>query len=884
MWQLRKEQQDHRWSNLLANTFDLSGFGNAERDILEAAVKNGEVDRNSLMELAKDKQSTIKHNSNKLMEWIQQNRPSVSEKDSTQASLIASEQLPYYGSYCGGFSSQGGIVTPMEGVEEQQTNADLSKGNTSLVKSDQTFGTTVLPDSSNAIIHDTLSPSASHATSEAASSPTPLEWYEGFQPLLLTLPDDKWIKTTYWMALRNHKKKSTVAAVLIPNGPAFKIPAPVQLNPFNTNPLHSLSSGTIKLLDIKTIEVTDFCFSANGVAAWFMVGKDIGPNSSGHIVPIFDRNSKSFDCESLRDYRNETVTLRLPGTLTIKDVFWLSVYSPPRLLDLSKQYVPYKDINLPPDLQGTAMGLKRNLMSLFFFWNILAGVLCSEAVINGYDPDYGVFVGSLSNLADGEVEGKVYVINETALQIVNFTYNGKAPDLYFWLDKSEAPTKDGLKVPSFESGITPLGKYDNVERVVLILPGLHKIGSFKSLSLYCYTYEHNFGSVVFPEGLVVPKPQFLSSELRGNRYSVGSGPILIADRRTIKVFGFTFDGDKAPDGYFFVGRGPNVAHDAGVKVPIRGRDTAELITAMNERYRGGQDIIVDLPEDYDINHIDWLSIYCYKFRVDFGHVPISNVSQKIPPFVPPQKKFEDMESQVEGWTVRSILGTANRTNFTMQLGPPGGKRGYQAMARARPSKNVWYVNGYLAEIYLKRGVTYTFIIEGGNDPSTFYNPLYISDDPFGGYSMLSNDERQQVKIYAGSDPTKSAGRQCVWSRRNENEDADKYNSFQEFKQSLQLKCVGGADSAGTLVFTPDHDTPDTLYYQSHANYNMGWKIHVVDELPSNIEDSPEEPYNYEELLERQSLKQDTGANGAPCNCLSTALCFAIVYLLAYFQH
>ncbi|KAK0396912.1 hypothetical protein QR680_001908 [Steinernema hermaphroditum] len=472
------------------DTFDLSGFGNAERDILEAAVKNGEVDRNSLMELAKDKQSTIKHNSNKLMEWIQQNRPSVSEKDSTQASLIASEQLPYYGSYCGGFSSQnntkfnvngalwavddrrfivskfhfrpgsmtenitfwagpkviaddmiadifpsdngfyirpepidftvftvkpiiiinatvrgsklaststsstisqngttnevsrkardifrdiyekpsnliedsktvhlsvkGGIVTPMEGVEEQQTNADLSKGNTSLVKSDQTFGTTVLPDSSNAIIHDTLSPSASHATSEAASSPTPLEWYEGFQPLLLTLPDDKWIKTTYWMALRNHKKKSTVAAVLIPNGPAFKIPAPVQLNPFNTNPLHSLSSGTIKLLDIKTIEVTDFCFSANGVAAWFMVGKDIGPNSSGHIVPIFDRNSKSFDCESLRDYRNETVTLRLPGTLTIKDVFWLSVYSPPRLLDLSKQYVPYKDINLPPDLQGTA--------------------------------------------------------------------------------------------------------------------------------------------------------------------------------------------------------------------------------------------------------------------------------------------------------------------------------------------------------------------------------------------------------------------------------------------------------------------------------------------------------------------------------------------------
>ena len=35
-------------------------------------------------------------------------------------------------------------------------------------------------------------------------------------------------------------------------------------------------------------------------------------------------------------------------------------------------------------------------------------------------------------------------------------------------------------------------------------------------------------------------------------------------------------------------------------------------------------------------------------------------------------------------------------------------------------------------------------IEGGADKSTadFYNPLYISDDPFGGYSKLSADERE----------------------------------------------------------------------------------------------------------------------------------------------
>lgn len=43
-----------------------------------------------------------------------------------------------------------------------------------------------------------------------------------------------------------------------------------------------------------------------------------------------------------------------------------------------------------------------------------------------YDPEYGVYIGDLSNLADGDIHGKVYVVNETALQILNFTYNGKA--------------------------------------------------------------------------------------------------------------------------------------------------------------------------------------------------------------------------------------------------------------------------------------------------------------------------------------------------------------------------------------------------------------------------------------------------------------------------
>ena len=57
----------------------------------------------------------------------------------------------------------------------------------------------------------------------------------------------------------------------------------------------------------------------------------------------------------------------------------------------------------------------------------------------------------------------------------------------------------------------------------------------------------------------------------------------------------------------------------------------------------------------------------------------------------------------------------------------------------------WYINGYLIpEIIVKRGDTYTFKVEGGDDPSNQaqYHPLYITDDPKGGYA--SKDDKQKM--------------------------------------------------------------------------------------------------------------------------------------------
>ncbi|KAI6235634.1 Protein Skeletor, isoforms D/E [Aphelenchoides besseyi] len=464
---------------------------------------------------------------------------------------------------------------------------------------------------------------------------------------------------------------------------------------------------------------------------------------------------------------------------------------------------------------------------------------------NTYDAKYGVFLGSFNDLANSELRGDVWLVNETAIQVINFNFNGNLRDAYFWLSRTETPSKDGLKIPTYETGITPLPDFENVERIVLNIPDQHRIGEFKNLAVYSPSTKLAYGSVVIPDDVIVPKSHFLSKELAGNRYNIGSGPILILDTRTIKIFAFTFDGDKAPDGYFFVGRGLNLDRDVGSKVPIRGRDSPNSITPLNTRYRGGQDIIIDLPENFDVYHIDLLSVYCYKFRIDFGHVQIGNLPANLPPYIPPQTKFS--QSTVErAWSLQPLLGNAARSNFTLHLGPPGGARGYQAITGLRAPENVWYVNGFLAEIYLKRGMNYLFVIEGGKS-----NPFYISDDPYGGYSKLLDEEKEKVRIFAPKTPSDVfSDRRCIWET-NEQNPSSKFESFNDFRETLRLNC----DEQGTvrsLNFTPTNSTPSLIYGNSYGDYNMGFKMRVVDELPENIPDI-QEPLQFEALHKTNRL-------------------------------
>ncbi|CAD5215196.1 unnamed protein product [Bursaphelenchus okinawaensis] len=180
----------------------------------------------------------------------------------------------------------------------------------------------------------------------------PLDWYAGIQPMLITLPGQYTLKNINWISVYDHKAHDQGAMVLLPTDLQFQIPATVTLRPLTPNGPFQISSGKIRLLNTKTIEIQNFTLTTKGVPTWFMVGKDILPHKGGDILPVFNSTSLEFDCTSLRDYNNETVTLRLPGSLNMKDVFWFSVFSITKTTSYAHIYLPYNDLQLPPDLLG----------------------------------------------------------------------------------------------------------------------------------------------------------------------------------------------------------------------------------------------------------------------------------------------------------------------------------------------------------------------------------------------------------------------------------------------------------------------------------------------------------------------------------------------------
>lgn len=101
------------------------------------------------------------------------------------------------------------------------------------------------------------------------------------------------------------------------------------------------------------------------------------------------------------------------------------------------------------------------------------------------------------------------------------------------------------------------------------------------------------------------------------------------------------------------------------------------------------------------------------------------------------------------------------------------------------------------------------------------------------------------------------GRLCNWTPDPDGPSADSYPSFGAYQRTLTLKCDEG--EPGIISWTPDANTPNTVYYQCFTHRYLGWKINVLDSCEnaqaSEIDEVFVEPE--EDVIGESSIKHES---------------------------
>ncbi|XP_054005664.1 protein Skeletor, isoforms B/C isoform X1 [Hylaeus anthracinus] len=628
-------------------------------------------------------------------------------------------------------------------------------------------------------------------------------------------------------------------------------------------------AGDAYAVDDYIIFIKGFCYDGTAPQAYFWVGNGSAPNPQGYVVPYPDVE-KGMEPPVLQAYNNTDIILRLPDGKRIRDINWLSVWCRRFTINFGEIRIPpnlvVPKVRVLPEFSRLAHGLRSGNITIldsktFYIPNLHydgAGPDAYFWIGNGSEPStFGTKVPNerksltpLQGYQGEDIElvlpGNLTVFDIDWLAVWCVEYKHNFGHVMIPKDLNVPPALGQTKItppwwydPTSSAPTQPLVKHE-LTNCKEMLKGRVQVqwelfGEDIKIRVSGRIEEDQY--VAFGLSGSEGKSEMIGGDVVVIAYNNGTGKFIAEDYYMSNIAQCDGREGVCPDervggkndAVLVHGERNNGVTTVTYMRPLRTNEPVKdrmipdsetsVIAAIGKLNHRGE---ANAHERFDMTTED--------IRIDFTSRNVHECKNSL-------YNLPDM-SDIKAWTPAVIT---NETTFNARIGPTGGKRGYSRIT-GEPSWGIaWYINDLLIpEITVKRGETYTFIVEGGNDPSNQarYHPFYITDSPEGGFGQKTEEEQMDQRAFAGvkydedGNPyPDAAGRYCEWTHKTVDMSAET-ETFESFFETLRLKCDEGEPAK--LVWTVAEDTPDLVYYQCYVHNNLGWKIHVVSSAHTTV--------------------------------------------------
>ncbi|XP_065916178.1 protein Skeletor, isoforms B/C-like [Dysidea avara] len=504
-----------------------------------------------------------------------------------------------------------------------------------------------------------------------------------------------------------------------------------------------------------------------------------------------------------------------------------------------------------------------------------------------------VLIGILPNIHHG-VRGTLYAVDETTLLIRNFEYDGQGPSAYAYVYRRGATvraTGGGIIINwshrSSDGRITH--RYTGIDVTVLLRnqqggdTGLtiNNIGTF---TIWCQRLGIFFSRIYIPVGLM-PQPSLSFCAQLSTNFQVfwivnASSNIarfeLCSCISSDQYMAFGISGDTTRtfmvgadvvvawvglDGVanavdYYINERQQCRGNVGVcpdtmvsgrqdNMNVTGSVSSGLTCVQYSRLLNTSDTVSDIPilanqsqfivwaigpvaneERLALFHTEYPQSGA-DYQINFSSAPTGDMVCS--------RSLQCTTENICGWIGHTITAM-EPTAFRVRIGPSGGLRGYEYITGLSGWGIALYIDNKLAPVLrLARNVTYTFIVEAGNNANEppNYHPFYITNSLDGGIMTNNTQQRANETVYAGYDVDTNtplaAGRHCQHLETSSSGDVATNCSsrLDDYLNTLTVSCQGDESEAAILTWTPDDNTPDLVYYQCASHFHLGWKIELV---------------------------------------------------------